>query len=60
MKTYVCDMCKAIMGGNMFKRVYMAEIEQSGKIGKKRKVHLCKDCLWQIEDISRNKRSEQQ
>ena len=54
----MCDMCKEVMGANAFKRVQIAEIEYCGKKGKKKKVHLCKNCLWQIEDISRKKRSD--
>jgi hypothetical protein len=58
MKTYVCDMCFEIID-HPLKHIEMTEIKFRDKM-RKRKVHLCKNCLRQIIDVSRNKKGEQQ
>ena len=58
MKTYVCDICLGIVD-HPLKKIYMEEITFRDKV-RKRKVHLCENCLRQLRDVSRNKRSEQQ
>jgi hypothetical protein len=58
MKTYVCDICLE-NAYHPLKQIYMEEITFRDKI-RKRKVHLCENCLRQIRDVSRNKKGEQQ
>ena len=58
MKTYVCDMCFEIVD-HPLKQIHMEEVRFRDK-ARKRKVHLCENCLRQIIEISRKKRSEQQ
>lgn len=58
MKAYICDICGA-SAPNPIWRTYMQEITTRGKLfGKKKRIHLCDECLKQIAGNSRNKRSE--
>ena len=60
MKTYVCDMCLQY-ADNRFKRIQMAEItivQGIGKLGARKRIHLCEDCYHQIIEVSRKKRSD--
>ena len=58
MKTYVCDFCNDYVGSDI-KRVRMREIEKNGILSKKKKIHICEHCWWEIGNKSREKRSEQ-
>ena len=56
MKAYICDICGESVP-NPIKRTYMQEITTRGKLfGKKKRIHLCDDCLNQIANISRKRR----
>jgi hypothetical protein len=57
MKTYVCDMCKEVMC-NPVKVVDMRELSFHLKPSKKEKIHLCRECWFQVVELSRKKRSD--
>lgn len=58
MKAYLCDICGASVP-NPIMRVFMQEITTRGKLfGKKKRIHLCDECLKQIAENSRNKGGE--
>ena len=58
MKTYVCDFCGDFLDDRV-KCVEMREIKKGGFLSKKQKIHICKNCWFEIVKKSREKRSEQ-
>lgn len=53
----MCDICGSLVN-DPCKRVYMREIFYKKKPCEKQRVHLCEECLRQIAEISRKKRSD--
>ena len=53
MKTYVCDFCNDYIGNNV-KRVQMREINAGGILSKKKKIHICQHCWFEIAEKSRD------
>ena len=58
MKTYVCEFCNDCID-DVAKCVQMREIKRGGILSKKQKIHICKNCWFEIVEKSREKRSDQ-